>query len=299
MSILVSAIVPTYNYGHFLDRAVDSVLRQTHHPTELIVVDDGSTDNTAEVLGRYGDRIKVITLGRSGLSAARNAGVRAASGEFVAFLDSDDWWHAEKIARQVAWFGRHPESGVVGCGRVHVDPDLKELETLVFSSGGDDRIKNLRQVALRRLWVGGSGSGAMVPRRVLGEIGLFDESLSAAEDWDLWLRIAARYSIQNTPEVLTYIRRHLTGTFRKAPLMQAAQLRVLAKAQAAWPEAFTPAFNRQVRAMIFDDAGAEYASAGLRAKAIGYCARGLAEWPFVGSRWLRVARMAASFAARR
>src|SRR5579883_2718722 len=98
MQPLVSVVIPTYNYGHFLGRALASVFAQTYAPIECIVVDDGSTDDTPAVLAQYGDRVRVIKRQRGGPAAARNAGVEAAKGEFVAFLDADDWWAKDKIA---------------------------------------------------------------------------------------------------------------------------------------------------------------------------------------------------------
>src|SRR5437016_1233967 len=113
MPLLVSAVIPAYNYARFVCRAVDSVLAQTYPHLECIVVDDGSTDNTLEVLAPYGDHIRVITQKNAGLSAARNTGVRNAGGEYVGFLDADDWWQPQKIAKQVALAEKRPELGAI------------------------------------------------------------------------------------------------------------------------------------------------------------------------------------------
>lgn len=109
MTDLVSVIIPTFNYARFLPHAIDSVLAQTYQRKECIVVDDGSTDSTPEVLWHYETRIKVVTQPNRGLSAARNAGMAAARGDYLSFLDADDWSEPDKLAVQVAYLDEHPE----------------------------------------------------------------------------------------------------------------------------------------------------------------------------------------------
>jgi glycosyltransferase involved in cell wall biosynthesis len=106
---LISCIVPVYNGGRYLREAVDSIVEQTHRPLEIIVVDDGSTDETAEVAANYGDRIKYLRQPNLGYAAAKNSGLDSARGEFIAFLDADDVWHPEKLARQLTRLRSEPE----------------------------------------------------------------------------------------------------------------------------------------------------------------------------------------------
>ncbi len=106
----ISVIIPTFNRAWSLARAIDSVLAQTLAPKEIIVVDDGSTDRTAQVLAAYGDRIQILTRQNAGVSSARNAGIRHSTGDWVALLDSDDEWKPEKLACQAAFFHAHPEA---------------------------------------------------------------------------------------------------------------------------------------------------------------------------------------------
>src|SRR3954470_18053198 len=120
-AMLVSTVIPTYNYGHFVQGAIDSVLSQTHRDIECIVVDDGSTDDTQAVLARYGDKIRTIRNQNSGPSAARNSALRIARGECVAFLDGDDEWKPDKISKQIAVLERSPDVALVGCGVLMVD----------------------------------------------------------------------------------------------------------------------------------------------------------------------------------
>ncbi|MBI5070619.1 MAG: glycosyltransferase [Deltaproteobacteria bacterium] len=284
MEPLVSAVIPTYNYGHFVARAVESVLAQTYHPLECVVVDDGSTDDTPSVLGPYQDRIRVIRQANRGLSAARNAGIAAARGPLLALLDADDAWKPEKIARQVALLAQDPEVGAVGCG-VELADAAGNRRTVPVRTIPEAHPARLRSVALREAWVEGSGSGALIPRRVLDEVGPFDEGLRAAEDWDMWLRIAARYRIRNVPETLVTISRHGTGTFRNAEKMQSAQLAVYGSAVARWPVELDAITRRRMRALILADAGGELAAAGHVGPALSRYLASLGTWPFQAMRW--------------
>ena len=119
----VSVVIPTYNYGHFVAEAVESALKQTYPNLEVIVVDDGSNDDTAERLRQFGNQIIYIYQQNKGLSSARNAGIRRATGEWVAFLDADDVWHAEKIAKQLAAVGGDHDIGLIGSPPAAVLPD--------------------------------------------------------------------------------------------------------------------------------------------------------------------------------
>ncbi len=186
----VSIIIPTYNRSQKVVRAVESVLDQSFRDFEIIVVDDGSTDDTCQSLAKFGSSITYIRcpLNR-GVSAARNAGVRTASAPWIAFLDSDDYWLREKLGVQMEFLRRNPEW--VACqteeiwirrGR-RVNPRRKHKK-----ASGD--IFN-RSLALCLV----SPSSVVVSRELFDEVGLFDETLQAAEDYDLWLRISCRYPV--------------------------------------------------------------------------------------------------------
>jgi glycosyltransferase involved in cell wall biosynthesis len=168
---LVSAIIPTYNYGKYVSEAVDSILEQSYGPIEIIVVDDGSTDNTAEVLKAYGDKIHYIHKKNAGLSAARNTGIAAAKGEFLAFLDADDKWKPNKIELQVelAYKTGHP---VILCTRNEADLAYEnvDFDNCFFHPSG-------------------LGSNALIKRDRLLEVGGFDEELKSVEDREMMLRL--------------------------------------------------------------------------------------------------------------
>ena len=179
---LVSVVVPTYNRADLLRATIDSVLAQTWRPLELIVVDDGSTDGTPELLASYGDRLRAIRQANAGGTAARNAGTRAARGAFLTWLDHDDLMLPAKIERQMAVFGERPELGLVHCGYHRIDKDGRLLDVVTGLPDGDVRA---RLVCGCFVWSG----APLVRRECLDQVGLFDETVWSS-DADMWLRIA-------------------------------------------------------------------------------------------------------------
>lgn len=187
----VSVVIPTFNRALKVCRAVSSVLLQTFRDFDLIVVDDGSTDDTRQKLNQFRDRITLIQHpGNLGVSAARNSGIRASSAPLVAFLDSDDYWLPKKLETQVAFFRENP--GAVACqteemwirsGR-RVNPCNRHLKP-----SGHIFIPSLKRCLV-------SPSAVMLKRHLLEEVGLFDEDLPACEDYDLWLRVLRNYPIE-------------------------------------------------------------------------------------------------------
>jgi glycosyltransferase involved in cell wall biosynthesis len=198
---VVSVVMPCYNGEAFLAAAVDSVLGQTFRDFELIVIDDGSTDRSADILTGYGERIHVIRQGNRGVSAARNAGIGAARGDFIAFLDADDWWEPDFLAEMVAAMA-DPRTAIaycgwqnvgVGAGKPFVPPDYE----------GPDKMHHLLRFA--SLWP----IHAILIRRSTMPPGMpFNPEYPACEDYDLWLRIASFHRIQLVPRVLAYYRKH-------------------------------------------------------------------------------------------
>jgi GT2 family glycosyltransferase len=183
---LVSVIVPVFNGERFLHEALDSALAQTYEPVEVVVVDDGSIDGTPEILAGYGDRIRVVRQENRGLSAARNAGLAASSGEFVQFLDADDLLPEDKIARQVEYLAEHPETGVVYCeGRYFCEarPASRLTPGGRWITDGDI----LSSLTERNFIIVHS---ALVRRACLEEASGFREDLLSCEDLDMWLRLA-------------------------------------------------------------------------------------------------------------
>jgi glycosyltransferase involved in cell wall biosynthesis len=188
----VSVILPTYNRAMWISEAVDSVLAQTEPPFEVIVVDDGSTDETPDLLRTYGDKISVLTQSNKGVSAARNLGINNSKGRYIALLDSDDLWEKDKLDNQLTFFRKNPEALICQTGEIwirngkRVNPMNKHKK----------RSGMIFEPSLRLCLV--SPSAVMIKRELFDSIGLFDESLPACEDYDLWLRISCRYPIYTT-----------------------------------------------------------------------------------------------------
>jgi glycosyltransferase involved in cell wall biosynthesis len=186
---LVTVIIPTYNRGWIVKEAIDSVLDQDFSDFELIVVDDGSEDNTREILGAYADAITVLHRSNRGVSAARNCGIAEASGQLIAFLDSDDLWLPGKLKTQVKYFEENAAAMInqtqeiwIRNGR-RVNPKKRhhKFSGMIFE----------RSLALCLV----SPSAVMIRKSLFDTVGVFDERLPACEDYDLWLRISCRYPV--------------------------------------------------------------------------------------------------------
>lgn len=201
---LVSVVIPNYNYARFLPEAIDSVLAQTYGQIEIIVVDDGSSDGSREVLESYGDRITAILQQNAGVSAARNSGVSRSRGEFLAFLDADDAWLPAKIERQVAAFN-DDETGLVHVGMVEIDGSGNSLSE---RTDGREGVVSDALLRFEGSVVLGGGSGLMVPRRVFDEVAGFDTRLSTSADWDMFYQVSSRYRVSFVPEILLKYRVH-------------------------------------------------------------------------------------------
>ena len=186
---LVTVIIPTYNRSWILSAAIDSVLTQSYPHFELLVVDDGSTDDTSALLQDYGGRIRILRQPNQGVSAARNLGIAAATGSLIAFLDSDDLWLPAKLARQVDFFRAHPQALICQTQEtwvrngVRVNPKKRHRK----------RSGMIFEPSLELCLV--SPSAVMLRRELLDVVGCFDVSLPACEDYDLWLRIGSRWPI--------------------------------------------------------------------------------------------------------
>ena len=226
----VSVIIPTYNYARYLPEAIDSALAQTHAPFEAIVVDDGSTDDTPRVLAAYADRVRAIRQPNQGPSAARNAGIAAARGEYVAFLDADDLWRPRKLERQLARFDADDALGLVHCGSETVDAGGRTVGFLLDGLEGSVGTEMLR---LDREVIQAPGSSVVVPRRIAEEAGGFDVRLQRSEDWEFAYRVAARARVGYVAEPLVVYRLHGGGIHLDVPEMERSMLIALEKAFAA------------------------------------------------------------------
>ena len=192
----VSVVIPTFNRGHTLNRAIDSVLGQTLLPSEIIVVDDGSTDGTEELISTEYSSVSYIRSENRGVSAARNLGMKAAKSDWFAFLDSDDQWLPHKLEKQFECLSCNRDFKLVHCDELwirkgkRVNPKAKHQK-----HGGYIFEQCLSLCAI-------SPSASLVHRTLFDELGCFDETLQACEDYDLWLRICAVYPVLYVDEPL-------------------------------------------------------------------------------------------------
>jgi glycosyltransferase involved in cell wall biosynthesis len=211
----VSVVIPAYNAARFLPEAIDSVLQQTHPVHEIIVVDDGSTDNTEHVVAALGSHVTYIHQPNGGVSAARNRGIKSASSDIIAFLDADDRWLPEKTARQLKIFADNPHAGLVATDRTDIDAHGQILLDSLFKKQGlyslfVDLNGHPIPAALSRLVQVNfiPTSSAMVLKAALEKVGDFDTSIRYGEDLELWARLAAEYDIVCLPDVLIHYRQH-------------------------------------------------------------------------------------------
>ena len=194
---MISVVIPVFNREAFIARAIDSVLSQTLLPDEIIVVDDGSYDGTADILRSYEDKIETIMIANSGVSKARNKGIKASSGKWITLLDSDDIWHPTKLEEQMAYHDSHA--------------------TIMISHTFEKWMRNDKEIKQKKVHQKPQGwcfeenldfckiapSTIMIERSVFEKVGYFDEGLEVCEDYDLWLRILRSYELGLVESVLT------------------------------------------------------------------------------------------------
>lgn len=208
---LVSVIIPAYHAQDFIGQTIESVIKQSYPNWEMLIVDDGSTDGTREVVEKYlaDSRIKYLYQENQERAAARNLGIRHACGKYIAFLDADDLWLPAKLSLQVAYLNQHAEVGLCFTHHNLINSQGLPLgrQAINFVSGPDQ---------FYRLLTGNfiPNSTVIVPRFVLDKVGLFDESLPAfgSEDWDMWLRIARFHPIHFMDQPLILYRVHKSNT---------------------------------------------------------------------------------------
>lgn len=197
MKPAVSVVIPTCNRWPMVREAIDSVLAQSFSAFELIVVDDGSEDGTSAGLrARYGSSVRVLSQTRSGVAAARNRGVRYSSGEYLAFLDSDDLWLAKKLAAQAAFMEARPDAQICQTEEIWVRNGQRVNPKLRHRKPSGDIFRASLKLCLV------SPSAVMITRELFERVGGFDESFPVCEDFDLWLRIAVDTPVYLIPEAL-------------------------------------------------------------------------------------------------
>jgi glycosyltransferase involved in cell wall biosynthesis len=229
---LVSVIVPAYNSARFLPDAIGSLMQQTHPSVEIIIVNDGSTDDTESALRPFLDSITVCHQKNAGTAAARNHGLAVSRGAFIAFLDADDAWEPEKLSRQVALLQADAAAVLIHTNVGYVDAGGRSIANVPRT---DDRFADASvQALLAHNFI--TASSVMVRRESL-EAAPFSNDVPGCEDWDLWLRLSRSGSIAFIPDRLTRYRLHGSNISSNSELMLRSSVTVLERFHASEPDA--------------------------------------------------------------
>ncbi len=281
----VSVVITAYNSGQWISLTLQSVLDQARPANEVIVVDDGSTDNTAKVVRKYADRVRYVPQDRRGQPAARNRGIRAAGGHWIAFCDADDLWHRRKLEAQIGLLQSHPYAWVAcDAGWIDLDGNPAEVSAPQMRQGD----------VLEPLFLGNFIKSAtpLVRRDVFEQVGYFEEAPEAriGEDWDMWLRIAARYPLGVVPQRLTTVRLHPESMLARTPLAEKAEglQAVVERAIAREPERLARLKGR-ASAAIWYVAGVEAVRAMRYDEARSYFKKALKNRPWSWAPWAYLA----------
>ncbi len=273
----ISVVIPAYNYAVFLPRAIDSALRQTYATMEIIVVDDGSTDNTRQIVAGYGARVRYVHQANAGLSAARNTGIGQARFPFIALLDADDLWLPDRLASGMIVFAQHPpDLGVVAClsHRIDAHDHQLPLNPAVRELTGELTAADILQMTRF------SPSTAIVRAEVFQQGGGFDTTLRSSEDRDMWIRAGMRWRIWLQPDRLALIRKHGGNMSSHADRMKANMGRVIRK---SWEARVAPRwqfwFWLQVLAIYRYQTALIYQGLGRRGDALRDLVGSLVCWP--------------------
>ena len=240
---LVSVVIPTFNRASYIAQALDSVLHQTYSPLEIIVIDDGSKDNTKEMIKPYLNRIQYIYQENKGNAAARNTGIRRAKGKYIAFLDSDDCWLENKIEKQVAFLEGHSDCAFVYCGTHLIDEKGEIVGQRLLQEGEEPTFFNL--LAKNRII---SLSLVVVRKSSLDQVGELDEALRQSPDYDLYLRLSKKYSYSCINEPLCLYRLHPHNISGNLDGRLKAHLRIFSKKEIMGDLGFFYGLRRRTRA---------------------------------------------------
>ena len=228
MAKSVSVVIPAYNYGRFIEQAILSVLEQTSPPSEIIIVDDGSTDETKAVVDRFGTRVNYIRQSNAGVCDARNRGVAEATSELIAFLDADDTWEPTNLEKHLARFESDDKPGLVHSGLREFDDETGETIQLYLDGSEDNVAESLL------LWEGPTivrpGGSVTVRRQAFNHVGGFDTRMKVGEDWDFCYRVARSFKVGFVAEPLVNYRNHGAGAHHNVQEMERGMLLFYEKA---------------------------------------------------------------------
>ncbi len=288
---LVSVVIPTYNCARYIGEAIESVLAQDFEGREIVVVDDGSTDSTREVLGSFGSDVRCIVQENRGAPAARNTGIRAARGQYIAFLDADDVWLPGKLRLQMEFLEGHPQVGLAFTDALWFDERRIIYPSWTaqrdrFTAGqdlppGGTLIRGLyRELVLQNFITVSSG---VFRRSAYAAVGPFEETYRTGEDHHYWLRLAARYPIGYIHAVLVKYRIRAGGLIQENfDRWYLNEIRLLREA-ATWPGHFQIVGRAEWRRRLAElhfRLGWRLLQAGRQREARGHVAQAIARWPW-------------------
>lgn len=241
----VSVIIPTYNRAKLVSDAIDSVLKQTYKDYEIIVVDDGSTDNTRESISKYHEHIIYLRQPNQGPGAARNNGIKRSTGEFIAFLDSDDLWLPERLKMGVAMLETNKDVGLVYSNSYRL-VDGKRMERTYF-----DNYKPYGGFVFKQLYFQDfiPTTSVILRKECFTKLGLFDGGLPLCEDYDMWLRISSCFQLEYIDKALVLHRRHSCNLISDIVALHKMQKKVLEETYLRYPS-LVKYFRRDARKRI-------------------------------------------------
>lgn len=276
----VAAIIPVFNGERFIEETVRSALEQRLPPVRVVVVDDGSTDRTSDVLARFGESVEVIRQQNAGVAAARNAGAKRCEGiDLLAFLDADDLWHPDKLARQVERFEADPNVGLVHCGVIEVDKENREVRR---RADGKEGWIGPVLVRWEEAAVLGGGSGAVFRSDLFRELGGCDPALSTSADWDLFVRFALAAPVGFVPDHLLRYRLHGSNMHDNLELLKRDMTHAFAKTFRSHPELAN--LRRQSLANLDYVLGGSYVNRGKWGAGLAHLGRAVLRRPVLAGR---------------
>ena len=286
----VDIIIPAYNAARYLSAALESVVAQSYDDWRIVLVNDGSTDSTAAIAARFearlGEKMLLITQRNAGLPAARNAAIRASSAEFLAILDADDVWLPHRLAESLKSFASRPEVGISYGLITRIDENGSPLSTFA----GNPRHAQGRiapAIFMRRVEL--PCPTVTLRRSCIDAVGLFDETMRATEDRDLWLRIALRYEVSFIPKVIALYRTSPNSMSTDMDRMLKAQLQFIRKHSGS--PGCGAMSTRIAIARVYKQRGEVFRERGSRWKALQAALRAWSIWPFGGDTLRTLASM--------
>lgn len=284
---LISVVIPTYNRADFVGEAIDSVLAQTWPHFELLLVDDGSTDDTQAVLAKYerDPRVRLFRQENQGQSVARNNALKEAKGDFIAFLDSDNRWLPHRLARGMEMLEAHPEVDIVYANNITIDESGKKSPSAAVMRRHSGWIT-------RELWQDNcvTMNTTLVRRHCFDEMGGMDTTCKRADDYELWLRLSTRYRFMHIPEQVAEYRVMADQISSDKRARFQANEEILKNFQKRYPNALTPREFREGWAAFFMRKAYYLARTGNRREAAATASKAMGYLPRSKHTWYTLAR---------